>query len=287
MAGPIYAFSSQSDLDRISQSVRDTEARTSLNPDFFSNKRGPYFARITALVDDTDGKRAKGISLDYDISLLALASSSSSFPYDSISKETSAQHDIFSNTALTVDDEVELIPYVDATGEVEWLVRESGGGGAQRPIIQTAGVLAFGGELEGLNKVVKTEFIETTLFKALLPWGDTVNLPDDFVFTADIDTVSLPQTQYYTEAWPTSMYAFPQEIYPSAAGITDFQVRSSNVETSTLLYDSDTGSFNLILDNFDFANASTAAKQYYTNFGFPVSFSVVDQAFYFTSPLIG
>lgn len=284
---PIYAFSSQSDLDRIAESVKKTESRESLNPDFLRISQGPFFARVTSIVSDTDSKRAKAVSLVYDIDSHGLIVPSNSFVYDSESTLTTAQRDIFSDTALSVDQDVELMPYADSTGEVEWLVRKSGG--AQRPVIKTAGDLAFGAELEGINGVIKSEFTSTQFFRALLPWGDTVDLPDDFIFTADIDTVSSSGTTYYTEAWPTSMYAFPEGSYPAVEGYTTFKIRSSNVETSTLLYDSSAANqaFNLILDNFDFANASTAAKNYYLNFGFPVSFSVVDQAFYFTSPLIG
>ena len=284
----IFGFAEQSDLDRVGQSVRFTEARSNGNPDFLEISQGPFFAKVTSIVTGTDNKRAKAVSIVYDISTHSLEVPSNSFLYDSDSSLTTSQRDIFSNSALTVDDEVEVIKYTDATGEVEWLVRESGGG-AQRPIIQTAGTLAFGAELEGINGVVKSEFTSTKFFHALLPWGASVPLPSNFIFTADVDNVSLSETTYYTEAWPTSMYAFPEEVYPSADGITDFEIRSANVATSTCLYDSATASqsFNLILDNFDFANASTAAKTYYLNFGFPVSFSVVDQAFYFTSPLIG
>ena len=285
MADDIYAFNSQSDIDRVAQSVRVTEGRFITGGGMLGEDTFPLFAKITSIVADTDNKQAKAIQVVPDASIGDYAEPTDPWIFDADDTSNFGQGDIYSTMSLAVDDVVQVFRYKDKSDESEFISIPVGAG-VQRPIIQTAGVLAFGAELESIiSKDVKEEFTETQSFRALLPWGETVILPDDYIFTADVDSSGT----YYTEVFPVNMYVKPLESYPAATGITQFEIYESGIDTSLQLYNTATATtlYKLILADFDFPNASTPAKDYYNGKMFPVSFSVEDKAFYFISPLVG
>ncbi len=123
--------------ERIAQSVRLTEKR-------FENAVGqggpdtpPFFAKITALVDDTGKKQAKGIQYIYNPVSKAKVEAVDAWIFDDDSEETLATGDIYSDTKMKVDQIVEVVRYSDRDDSgtlMEWLV-QTGGGGAQRPYI--------------------------------------------------------------------------------------------------------------------------------------------------------
>lgn len=288
MADDIYAFSEEGDFDRNIQSIRVTEGRTVSNGAINGAFKFPLFAKITSIVDGTNSKQAKGLQVILDASIGDYAEQGWLFDVDDTDGEASArQGDLYSGHNMAVDDVVQVFPYKDKSDTSDWIALPIGGAGSERPIIKTKGVLTFGATLESIiSQTVKDEFTETQQFLGYYPWGLTATLPDDYVFTADVDSTGA----FYTEVFPSTMYAKPLESYPAATGFDDFEIYESATTSSNLLLDAGaTGSFKLILSGFDFANASQDEKDYYNspNILFPVTFSVADQAFYFISPIIG
>lgn len=284
----IYAFGTEDDFDRNIISIQKTERREISNGDITGTDGFPLFAKITSIVDGTNSRQAKGLQVLLDVSTAEYEEDGWIFDVDDTDFDPALrQGDIYSGHDMAVDDVVQVFRYKDKSDTSDWIALPIGGAGSERPIIKTAGVLAFGATLESIiSQVVKTEFTEVQVFVGYYPWGNTVTLPANYVFTADVDSSGA----FYTEIFPSTMYVKPLESYPAAIGFDVFDVYSANTVTSTKLYNSATdGSFKLLLSGFDFVNASTAAKNYYNtaNILFPVSFSVVDQAFYFTSPIIG
>jgi len=123
--------------ERIAQSVRLTEKRFEGAVDQGGPDTPPFFAKITALVADTGDKQAKGIQFIYNPSTRAKVEAVDPWIFDDESEEILATGDIYSDTAMTVDQIVEVVRYSDRDDSgtlMEWLV-QSGGGGAQRPYI--------------------------------------------------------------------------------------------------------------------------------------------------------
>jgi len=281
----IYAFTSQSDIDRVAQSVRVTESRFISNGDITGNDATIYFAEITEVVDDTESKQAKGEQVVFDAETGEYTTVDDGWIFDDDDESENNQGDIYSPNDMAVGDVVQIIRYTDESDTTDFIAIPIGGAGAQRPIIQTAGVLEFGAILDSIiGQNVEKAFTEITDFRALMPWGEVAILPDDFVFTADIDSTGI----YYTEAYPTSMWAIPTGSYPSADGYTVFKIYDSPSDGGNVVYDSSTAttSYNLVLDDFDFGIASTASKAYYAGLPFPCSFDAVQQKFYFFSPVV-
>ena len=287
MAGDIYAFDNEDDLDRNIRSIRVTEGRSISNGAINGTDGFPLFAKITSIVDGTNDRQAKGLQVVFDVSVEGYTEYGWLFDVDDTDGDASArQGDIYAGHDMADNDIVQVFRYKDKSDASDWIALPIGGAGSERPIIKTAGVLAFGATLEGIiSQTVKTEFTTPQSFRAYYPWGIGPDLPDNYVFTADVDSSGT----YYTEVFPQSIYAKPREDYPAATGFANFQIYAGATDTSTLLF-SNTGNpngFKLILSGFDFANASLFAKRYYKNRMFPASFSVADQAFYFISPLVG
>jgi len=290
MADDIYAFSDEGDFDRNIQSIRITEGRTISNGVINGTDGFPLFAKITSIVDGTNSRQAKGLQVILDASIGDYAEDGWLFDVDDTAGDASArQGDIYSGHDMAVNDVVQVFRYKDKSDTSDWIgLPIGGGGGSERPIIKTSGALAFGATLESIiSQTVKTEFTEAQSFLGYYPWGLTAILPDDYVFTADVDSTGA----FYTEVFPSTMYVKPLESYPADTGFDDFQIYESATTSSNLLYDSTINiiKFKLLLSGFDFANASQAEKDYYdsTDLLFPVTFSVSDQAFYFISPLVG
>ncbi len=282
MADDIYAFSKESDLDRIAQSVQKTESRIITGGGMDGNEDTIYFAEITSIVADTDSKQAKGKQVLFDAST-GDYTDAENWIFDDDNETVNKQGDLYSAIAMAVGDVVEVKKHTDSSDTTDFVAIPIGAG-AQRPIIQTAGVLTYGATLESIiSKAVDTEFTEAQEFKAIMPWGDAVDLPADYIFTADVDSSGA----YYTEAYSTSMFAIPSGAYPAATGYTSFKIYDSADTGGTVLYDSSgPGTYKLLLDSFDFANAETPAKSYYSGLPFPASFDVSQKAFYFISPLV-
>ena len=277
----------QAQINRIAQALRKTEARSPLSGRLSNVPNIPIYAEVTEVISGTDNHEGKARQKYYDLDSGEWVDADNGWVFDEDDDGASSQSNIYSDSELQVGDIGEVVDFKDNTDRERWFFKKPAAGGAQRPIIKTAGTLAFGAILESITgQTIKEEFTEAQTFLAYYPWGTTAALPDDYVFTADVDSTGA----YYTEVFPQSIYAKPLQSYPAAAGIDDFRIYAGASDTSALLFDSivsNPNGYKLILDNFDFANASQAAKDYYKNQIFPASFSVVDQAFYFISPLVG
>lgn len=280
----IYGLN-QNQVDRIARSLRITETRDPSSVLFTDTLSRPVYVEVIEVISDTDGLEGKAVEKIYDLEAKAWVTNTYGFIFDEDSEESNAQTNIYSDEALTVGDIAKVEDIPDASERERWFVKKIEGG-ADRPIIRTASVeFPFGAIMNSIfSPVAKTEFTEEQQFVAFHPWGSTSVLPDNYTFTADKDVSGA----YYTEAYPTSMYCIPLSSYPAATGFSNYRIYSGASSTSDVIFNSATGSaYKLILEDFDFANASAAAKAYYSNKVFPCSFDVAQQAFYFISPLVG
>ena len=286
----IYAFSSQSDIDRIGVSVKTTEGINNVggtsNGGFNVNAT---FAKITALRASTGGKQATGIEYIYDSDTWTKIEDTSPTVYDDDDSTSLKSGDIYSDTAMKVGDIVEITPYVDKALKVnqadnmQWLAR-IGGGGAERPVIMAAGdEFTYGAIITSpTDETATTEFeaSDGITFKTLLPWGAVADVPDDFKFVGD-----LVGTTYYTESYPKTIWCRPNETYPTSGGITNFDLLDSKSQTATE-FATPVGA-ELILDDFDNINASTQSRGYFSGKLFACSYNFNDGNFYLDFPLIG
>jgi hypothetical protein len=278
----------QAQIDRIARSLRITETRISSSGKMGAQPNVPIYSEVIEVISDTGSHEGKAKQVYYDLDTSAWVDAANGWTFDEDDTDSpTAQTNIYSDAELEVGDIGEVVDFQDNTERERWYFKKAVAGGAQRPIIKTAGTLAFGATLESIiSQTIKNEFTEAQQFLAYYPWGTTIALPDNYVFTADVDSSGA----YYTEVFPQDIYVKPLESYPAAAGFDDFQIYAGATDTSTLLFDStisNPNGFKLILADFDFANASQAEKDYYEGIMFPVSFSVEDQDFYFISPVIG
>lgn len=278
----------QAQIDRIARSLRITETRILKSGTMGAQPNVPIYAEVIEVISTTGKHEGKAKQVYYDLDTSSWVDAANGWTFDE-DNDTSAtaQTNIYSDDELELGDIGEVVDFQDNSERERWYFKKPSGG-SERPIIKTAGVLAFGATLESIiSQTVKTEFTEPQSFLGYYPWGLTATLPDDYVFTADVDSTGA----FYTEVFPSTMYVKPLESYPAPTGFDDFEIYESATTSSNVLYDSITNSikFKLLLSGFDFANASQAAKDYYdsTDLLFPVTFSVSDQAFYFISPLVG
>ncbi len=279
----VYGFGSQDDISRISASVRKTESRFISNGIQGGDDFQQLFVEVTELVEDSGGKEVKAIQRVYDGPTRSYIAPPNPFVFDKDNTTAYGQDNIFSASKLKVGNVVEIIPYVDATGKVQWLARVSSGG-AERPAIISGGDdFEFGAILESPVSSTATKEFEAAdgiSFKSLLPWGLSVDVPNNFRFVGD-----LFGTEYYTESYPKTIFCRPKETYPVAGGFTNFEILDSNSNTATILPKNLAAE--LILDNFDNVNASTGSRGYFNNKIFPCSYDFNDENFHFYYPIIG
>ena len=288
----IYAFSSQQDIDRISLSVRDTEGRTRLGGGTGGNIGKVIFAKVTELVDeidseDTNGKVAKGIEYFYDSTVFEKDESVDPRIFDDEDTTINKTGYIYSDTALSIGQIVEVFKYNDPTlkadqkNNMQWLVR-SGGGGDERPVIMSAGSnFEFGAIITSPTDLAPiTIFTEEDdfTFKSIMPWGATVDLPADYRYIAD-----LVDTNYFDQDYPKTLWARPTQSYPASGGITSFDIYDARTTNGNIL-DGLVGS-ELILEDFDNSEASSTAKNYFNGKFFACSYNHNDGNFYFDHPL--
>lgn len=278
----------QAQIDRIARSLRITETRILKSGTMGAQPNVPIYVIITEIISTTGKHEAKGDQVYYDLDTKDWVIAANGWTFDEDSETATGQTNLYSDAELEVGDIGEVVDFQDNSERERWYFKKSAAGGSERPIIKTAGALTFGATLESIiSQTVKTEFTEAQSFLGYYPWGLTATLPDDYVFTADVDSSGA----FYTEVFPSTMYVKPLQSYPADTGFDDFEIYESATTSSNVLYDSITNSikFKLLLSGFDFANASDAEKDYYnsTDLLFPVTFSVSDQAFYFISPLVG
>ena len=288
----IYAFSSPQDIDRISLSVRDTEGRTRLGGGTGGNIGKVIFAKVTELVDvidseDTNGKVAKGIEYFYDSTVFEKAESVDPRIFDEDDTTINKTGYIYSDTALSIGQVVEVFKYNDPTlkadqkNNMQWLVR-SGGGGDERPVIMSAGSnFEFGAIITSPTDLAPiTIFTEEDdfTFKSIMPWGATVDLPADYRYIAD-----LVDTNYFDQDYPKTLWARPTQSYPASGGITSFDIYDARTTNGNIL-DGLVGS-ELILEDFDNSEASSTAKNYFNGKFFACSYNHNDGNFYFDHPL--
>ncbi|HHZ95824.1 MAG TPA: hypothetical protein EYN67_09785 [Flavobacteriales bacterium] len=288
----IYAFSSQQDLDRISLSVRDTEGRSRLGGGTGGNRGKVIFAEVTELVDDidgedTDGKVAKGIEFFYNSVTFEKVEAADPLIFDEDDTTINKTGYIYSDTALSIGQIVEVFKYNDPTlkadqkNNMQWLVR-SGGGGDERPVIMSAGSnFEFGAIITSPTDLAPiTIFTEEDdfTFKSIMPWGATVDLPADYRYIAD-----LVDTNYFDQDYPKTLWARPTQSYPASGGITSFDIYDARTTNGNIL-DGLVGS-ELILEDFDNSEASSTAKNYFNGKFFACSYNHNDGNFYFDHPL--
>lgn len=143
--------------DRIALSVQKTEKRDENTINQGGPDNPPYFAKITALAKDEGDedipKRAKGIQYYYDSDALDKQEAVDAWIFDDDSEELLRTGDIYSDTAMKVDDIVEVVRYNDRTSggnQMQWLVRTGGAAVAgslwarvEQTYPATGGVLIF------------------------------------------------------------------------------------------------------------------------------------------------
>lgn len=171
--------------DRIALSVQKTEKRDENTINQGGPDNPPYFAKITALAKDEGDedipKRAKGIQYYYDSDALDKQEAVDAWIFDDDSEELLRTGDIYSDTAMKVDQIVEVVRYNDRTidgNQMQWLVRSSGGG-AQRPYIHILSSTApdtYAGDL--LTSPTDNTVLEADIeIKALQVQFGTIELP--------------------------------------------------------------------------------------------------------------
>ena len=252
------------------------------------------FAKITELVDqvdgeDTDGKVAKGIEYYYNSETFDKEEAPDALIFDEEDTTINKSGYIYSDTALEVDQIVEVFKYTDydlkedQANNMEWLVRTGGGGGAERPVIISSGeTFEFGAIITSptdLTPIREFTAEEGITFKSIMPWGSSDDVPDDFIFVGD-----LKLTTYYTESYPKTLYAKVNGAYPESGGIVLFDIVDSQSPTANLLLDNPAGR-ELILSGFDSAGSSNTARGYFNGKLFVCSYDHTDGNFYFNHPI--
>ncbi len=290
----IYAFSSQQDLDRISLSVRATEGRTRVGGGTGGNRGKVIFAEVTELVDDidgedTDGKVAKGIEFFYNSVTFEKTESADPRIFDEDDTTINKTGYIYSDTALSIGQIVEVFKYNDPTlkadqkNNMQWLVRSGGGGGAERPVIMSAGeTFEFGAIITSPTDLTPIKVFtaeESITFKSIMPWGATVDLPADYRYIAD-----LVETTYFDQDYPKTLWARSSQSYPASGGITSFNIYDSRTTNGNSIFIPLDGE-ELILEDFDNADASSTAKNYFNGKFFACSYNHNDGNFYLDHPL--
>jgi len=279
----IYAFSKASDLPRVSNSVRYTEARTIGGGNIGGFDTPPFFAKVTSIIEETGNKQAKAVAVLFNGTTAAFEVPDQGWIFDSDNTGVYGQENIYSTSEMAVNDIVEVVQYVDTTDVSQWLVMPSGGG-AERPVIMAAGdEFEFGAIITSpTDETALTVFTaeQSIIFKTLLPWGAVADVPDDFKFVGDLNG-----TTYYTESYPKTIWCRPNETYPTVGGITNFDLLDSKSQTATVF--ATPAGAELILDDFDNVNASTQSRAYFNGKLFACSFNFNDGNFYLDFPLIG
>ena len=256
------------------------------------NRGKVIFAKVTELVDeidgeDTNGKAAKGIEYFYDSTVFEKDESVDPRIFDDEDTTINKTGYIYSDTALSIGQIVEVFKYNDPTlkadqkNNMQWLVR-SGGGGDERPVIMSAGSnFEFGAIITSPTDLAPiTIFTEEDdfTFKSIMPWGATVDLPADYRYIAD-----LVDTNYFDQDYPKTLWARPTQSYPASGGITSFDIYDARTTNGNIL-DGLVGS-ELILEDFDNSEASSTAKNYFNGKFFACSYNHNDGNFYFDHPL--
>ena len=205
----IYAFSKASDLPRVSNSVRFTEARTIGGGEIGGFDTPPFFVKITSIIEETGSKQAKGVAVLFNGTTGAFVVPEKGWVFDADNEGVYGQENIYSTSAMAVDDIVEVVQYVDTTNVSQWLVMPSATSGAERPVIMAAGdEYEFGAIITSpVDDTAIKEFTaeESISFKTLLPWGSVADVPDDFKFVGD-----LVGNTYYTESYPKTIWCRPK-----------------------------------------------------------------------------
>lgn len=126
-----YGFKDEATLDLSIDGIRKTQGRNTTGPVGTSLGQSLIFAEVTEIVDNTGGKRAKGIqkvfsgdvagsdpanSPDYDD---MAAATPWTFDSDKLGEDKTTT-DIISPLELTVGETIPVIPYPDKTNEYRW-----------------------------------------------------------------------------------------------------------------------------------------------------------------------
>lgn len=134
----IIAFNSDEDFDRVMRAVRffETQYRGMIQSNSAPDQTGIY-AKVTELITDTDDKEAKAVQVQFDDATKDFIAIDES-PYifdntelDSAGATAFTTTNIVSKNAMAVD-QVYLLQYYPYASETsDWLVVETGGGGAR------------------------------------------------------------------------------------------------------------------------------------------------------------
>lgn len=308
----IYAFSSQSDIDRLSLSVKKTEGRFNVGGGGGGGESIVTFAKVTEIVEEitievdgeeetleTDQKVAKGIEYIYDSDTFSLSEAPDPLIFDEDDTTLRKTGYIYSDTAMKIGDIVEVFKYVDIAlkenqkNNMQWLKRSSGG--AERPVIMSAGELfEFGAIITSPTDLAPIrEFTEedAVSFASIMPWSNTngthtADAPEDFIYVGDLQS-SILGPVYYTESYPKTLWAKPLDSYPLTGGITSFDILDSCSDTANILLSSSSEDVTaeLVLAGFDNSEASTTVQEYFINKFFPCSYDHVSGNFFFTHPI--
>lgn len=125
-----YLFKHESDLDRAKEASRRVLGIDSVNGAGGLN-RGliKVFAKVTSLVAATDDKQALAVEVVPDSATGDYAVPTGTawiFDTDNVSNDYTTTN-VLSMVALAVDEVVEVVQYIDKSGDFQWLAVKSGG----------------------------------------------------------------------------------------------------------------------------------------------------------------
>jgi hypothetical protein len=277
-----YLFSGERDLDNALQASRQVLGINTVTGDTPGPNTSILFVKITSIIEDTDNKEATAEEVVFDGSQNTFITPPSPWVFDSenISDDQTTTN-IHSSKSLAVDDILQVLFYPDQEEVSQWLAINKGSG-AERPVIISSGeTFEFGAIITSPTDLTPiTEFTseDEIKFKSIMPWGDVVDVPDDFIFIGD-----LTLTTYYTDSYPKTMHAKINSAYPTSGGVTQFQVLDSQSPTGRVLFNP--AGEELILEGFDNGGSSNTARAYFGDKYFVCSYDHVSGNFYFNHPI--
>lgn len=125
-----YIYRKESDLDdslRVNRIVLGIDTSNSISPPAENDIK---FAKVTLIRDNTDSKQAKAIEVQYNATTRTDEVPDEPIIYDSENiTDDRTTSDIYSREPLAVGDVIELTSNDDKSDLLQWMVRQSGGGG--------------------------------------------------------------------------------------------------------------------------------------------------------------
>lgn len=284
-----WAYKDEGTLDLSLDAIRKTQGRKNISPVQTSLGNSLIFAQVTDLVADTGDKQAKATQMVFSGDVSG-AEPANSPDYDSMEKATAwtfdsdkldedyTTTDIISPVALEVNEVVQVLPFVDKTGDFKWYVLKQGSSGGERTYVITGGsTYTFGAILNALDNSLIMEFTETQTFLFKPMWGESNGVPSEYYGFVDIvDSI------YYFD-FP-EIFIHVNEIYPSSGNVTDFTIRLSKSKTGFAIGTLPSGA-EAKLEDFINGSASTQSRSYFNDRVFGASYDQAQNLFFIDHPV--